>query len=802
MRPPTVAESSAMSSAEEVREVLFALRVEHDALQEAHAHAQHLLEALESLLDMELDDDPFNRVFTSLRKVFSFSHAMLLADATDGVADLQCLASEPPALIGSRWPRGALFQKVMNGRVLATFSHAGLDEWAGAAALGLSVDQPALYAPVRVSQQRGLLVLLDASGGPGFHRSHVALARRFAVLASLALATRAASQSAAEGRRLRELTAQLRQSEQAAKRNADLLNAVVSVLPMGLTVQDETGRTVVVNDAAAAALGLPVEALRSKPLFGLMGGSTADARRRQRHFRQHLLHGGLRTRERAVSIDGDERTLLVTGKPVRIFDEMLMVTASLDITERKRFENELSHRAFHDALTGLPNQALMSEVVAGAIRACPKGGMFALAFIDLDNFKQVNDYYSHAAGDSLLVAVARRIRDNLRPSDTLARISGDEFLLMLNPLLRPEDLRPWINRVVEALKQPFNIEGHEVLTSASVGTCVYPQHGDSYESLRRCADSAMYHAKHRRKGSASHYESAVGSALTVRMAMEQRLRVAIRERHFRTAFQAKVNLQTGCTEGFEALVRWVEPDGSVHLPGQFIDLATELGLLDEITRFVLDDVAGSLPALVARFGDAVSVAINVGARQAGDSVFMQSFIGQLVACGQAPRIIIELTEDAVMATQHFQRRVLPALRQLGVRVSIDDFGTGFSSLSTLADITADEVKVDRAFITDIHLRERSQVILKAIESLCVALDISMVAEGVETADEMAYLRAHTAIRCGQGYLFARPQFLEAVLAGGGNEAPLAPAEPAPQVVAGAADATPAARVRRLPMAGR
>lgn len=395
--------------------------------------------------------------------------------------------------------------------------------------------------------------------------------------------------------------------------------------------------------------------------------------------------------------------------------------------------------------------------------------MFALAFIDLDNFKQVNDYYSHAAGDSLLIAVAQRIRDNIRPGDTLARISGDEFLLLLNPLDRMEDLEPCINRVIAALKQPFTIEGHVVLTSASIGASIHPQHGDSYETLRRCADSAMYHAKHQRRGSASTYDLAADSGLTARMALEQQLRFAIRERHFRTAFQAKVDLQTGRIEGFEALVRWVEPDGTVHLPGKFIDLATEIGLLDEITRFVLDDVARSLPPLILRYGPNLSVSMNVGARQAGDSEFMHSFIHQLVETGLARHIVVEVTEDAVLATQQFQRRVLPALRQIGVRVSIDDFGTGFSSLSTLADITADEVKVDRAFITDIHRRVRSQVILKAIESLCVALGITMVAEGVETAEELAYLRANTTIRFAQGYLFARPVFVhELISATGAN----------------------------------
>ncbi|HET7863974.1 MAG TPA: EAL domain-containing protein, partial [Burkholderiaceae bacterium] len=488
------------------------------------------------------------------------------------------------------------------------------------------------------------------------------------------------------------------------------------------------------------------------------------------------------TYEHTATRDGQTRTWLVTDQPVRIFDEMLLVSAALDITERKRFEDELARQSLHDPLTGLPNRALMAEMVESALRAKARGGMLALAFIDVDNFKQVNDYYGHMLGDALLIAVAQRIRHNIRPADTLARISGDEFLLLLNPLDRLEDLQPWIERIVAALKQPFDIEGQEVLTSASVGTCVYPLHGASYETLRRCADSAMHRAKHRRRGSASYFDLDLDSGVNARMQLEQQLRVAVRERHFKAAFQPKVDLQSGRVEGFEALVRWVEPDGTVRMPGVFIELAGQIGLLDDITRFVLDDVARSLPQLTAWYGAHVSVSLNIGARQAGDIAFMQSFMAQLAASGVARRIVVELTEDALVATQQFQHQVLPELRRLGVRVSIDDFGTGYSSLSTLADITADEVKVDRAFITAIHQRVRSQGILKAIESLCSALEVSMVAEGMETAEELAYLRAHTSIRLAQGYYFSKPRFLEALApaAGPGPATAASPTGPLPR----------------------
>ncbi len=761
--------SPALESNEELREALLKLHAEHDALAQASAHAQQLLDALDALLGMELEDDPFTRVFTSLRRVFSFAHALLLAEPAAGAGSacaLECIAADPPAPLGSTWPIGPLFTKVMNGRVISTFSHAGVDEWRGAARLGLSPEQSALYVPLRVREQRGILLLLSAPGSTGFDRGHVALARRFSVLASHALASRVASQTAAEGRRLRELTAQLRHSEQVAQRNANLLKEVVNVLPLGLTVQDDTGRLVVVNDAAATALGQPADALRGQVLLARHGRPGGDAGQQLLHHREHLHSGSRHTYEHTATLAGETHTWLVTDQPVRIFDEMLLVSASLDITERKRFEDELARRALHDPLTGLPNRALMTEMVESALRAKARGGMFALAFIDIDNFKQINDYYSHALGDALLIAVAQRIRHNIRPADTLARISGDEFLLLLNPLDRLEDLQPWIERIVAALKQPFVIEGQEVLTSASVGTCVHPLHGDSYETLRRCADSAMHRAKHHRRGSASYFDLGLDSGVNARMQLEQQLRVAVRERHFKAAFQPKVDLQSGRVEGFEALVRWVEPNGTVRMPGVFIELAGQIGLLDDITRFVLDDVARSLPQLTQWYGPHVSVSLNIGAKQAGDIAFMQSFMEQLAATGVARRIVVELTEDALVATQQFQHQVLPELRRLGVRVSIDDFGTGYSSLSTLADITADEVKVDRAFITAIHQRVRSQGILKAIESLCSALEVSMVAEGVETVEELAYLRAHTSIRLAQGYFFSKPKFLEALAPAG------------------------------------
>ncbi|WP_018410247.1 putative bifunctional diguanylate cyclase/phosphodiesterase [Methyloversatilis thermotolerans] len=761
VEPVCPPDPGSIESAEVLREALHSLQRQHEALRVAHDHVNQLLQALDTLLGDGAADDAFACVFNALHKTFVFSQALALAEGSDGL--LEAVVAEPVRLVGSRWPVGDFFRKVMDGKVIATFANDALPEWRGAGRLGLCAAQSALYVPLRMRRRRGILVLLRAPGDAGFDRTHVALARKFSLLASHAMAAREASQGETERNRLQALTERLRLSELSAKRNADLLNEIVNLLPVGVTVQDENGRFVLVNDAAAAPWSLPASALRGRQPYALLAREEAETMRVADQVRLHSDRPG--SEERTVLVGSDEVTLLSSYKPVRIFDERLLLTTSLDITERKRFEDELSHLAFHDPMTGLPNRALMQEMVDAALRSHERGGMFALAFIDLDNFKQVNDYYSHAIGDALLMEVARRVSNSMRSSDTLARISGDEFLLLINPLERQEDLPPVIDRVVAAIKQPFTIEGYEVLTSASVGASIFPLHGTHYEALRRCADSAMYRAKSERKGSAAYFDASMGAALTARMELEQRLRNAIRDHAFRCAYQPKVDMRSGRIVGFEALIRWIEADGSVRMPGSFIELATELGLLDDITRFALADACRDIRRLQARHGRDVTVSVNIGARQAGDTAFMEMLIAAIADSGVAPSLILELTEDALVATQRFQRQVLPALRELGVRVSIDDFGSGYSSLSTLADITADEVKVDRAFVHAIHERPRSQGILRAIESLCSALGVVMVAEGVETIEELDYLRTHTQIGVAQGYYFSRPEFIDTLCRG-------------------------------------
>ncbi|MGH6675703.1 MAG: putative bifunctional diguanylate cyclase/phosphodiesterase, partial [Xanthobacteraceae bacterium] len=384
----------------------------------------------------------------------------------------------------------------------------------------------------------------------------------------------------------------------------------------------------------------------------------------------------------------------------------------------------------------------------------------ALAFLDVDNFKNVNDYYTPAVGDALLLKIGQRIAAHLRSTDAVGRISGDEFLVVINPLDDDQFLENLINTLLKELKEPFLIEGYEILTAASIGVSLYPDHGVSYETLRRAAETAMYQVKDGAKGAAALFDCDMARAMTARMAQEQRLRLAVRDGRFCCAFQPKVDIRTEEVVGVEALIRLRDEDGIIQPPGEFIALAIELGLIDDITYMALAEIVKSIDLLDDAFGPQVTISINVAAKQATDAKFMTGFCEELKATGYANRFMVEVTEDAFLAKSLFQTHFLPALREIGTRVSVDDFGTGYSSLATLADVTADEIKIDRSFITDIHSRPRSQSVLKAIEALSEALGMTVIAEGAETFEEVAYLQAATRIRFAQGYYFSKPIFLE------------------------------------------
>ncbi|MFH1344281.1 MAG: EAL domain-containing protein [Pseudomonadota bacterium] len=539
-------------------------------------------------------------------------------------------------------------------------------------------------------------------------------------------------------------------SELALATELRILREVLRMLPTGVTVQDEQGRFLLVNDAAAAQLGIAgseAETPASKEL---------DHRRKTGI--ELLRTGSHAVAEECVNGGQARQVLLTTHRPVRISDRNLLLSSSADISEQKTLEDHLFRSAYYDELTGLPNRGVIEHRVNSLLQR--DHGSFALAFLDIDNFKHINDYYGHPIGDALLIEIAKRLAMDLRESDMLSRISGDEFLLLLNPIQSEQEVAEYIRFTLERLKAPYFIDGSEVFASTSIGISLYPEHGRSYDLLRQNADIAMYRVKNDGKGSAAFFDSSMEREALARMKVEQSLRLAILEKRFCCAFQTKVDIRTQDIKGIEALVRLRDDDGVIQAPGTFVNLAVELGLIDELTHLVLVEIVKSIDLINETFGPDTSISINVAAKQACNPEFMRPFALALEATGYPERFMIEVTEDAFVTKTHFQDQILPIFRKLGVRISIDDFGTGYSSLSALADITADEIKIDRSFITDIHKRPRSQGILRAIESLSEALGMTVIAEGIETFEELAYLQAATKIRYAQGYYFSRPIFLE------------------------------------------
>jgi c-di-GMP phosphodiesterase Gmr len=540
-------------------------------------------------------------------------------------------------------------------------------------------------------------------------------------------------------------------SELAVDSELSILRDVFRMLPTGVTVQDEHGHFLLVNDAAAAQLGIAA----GEPA----APASKELSRRRETGLELLRSGRAAVAEESITSGEVRQVFLTTHRPVRIADRNLLLSSSADISQQKAIEDRLFRSAYHDELTDLPTRRVIEHRANSLLRR-EAHGRFALAFLDIDNFKHINDYYGHATGDALLIEIARRLGLDLRESDMLSRISGDEFLLLLNPVRSEIEVAEYIQFTLERLRAPFFIDGSEIFASTSIGVSLYPEHGRSYDELRQNADIAMYRVKHDGKGAAAFFDDSMEREAIARTKVEQSLRLAILEKRFCCAFQAKVDIRTQDIKGIEALVRLRDDAGVIQAPGTFINLAVELGLIDELTHLVLAEIVKSIDIINETFGPDTSISINVAAKQAGNPEFMRPFALALEATGFPSRFMIEVTEDAFVAKTDFQDEILPIFRKLGVGISIDDFGIGYSSLSALADITADEIKIDRSFITDIHKRPRSQGILRAIESLSEALGMTVVAEGIESFEELAYLQAATKIRYAQGFYFSRPIFLE------------------------------------------
>jgi len=424
-----------------------------------------------------------------------------------------------------------------------------------------------------------------------------------------------------------------------------------------------------------------------------------------------------------------------------------------DVTVRHQVQERLAHSAFHDALTGLPNRALFLDRLAHCHARSKRNPRyhFAVIFLDVDDFKVLNDSLGHNAGDELLAMVAKRIQSGVRPGDTVARIGGDEFTVLLEPMTSPNDVELVTHRVRAALHGPIEISGHTVQLSTSVGVALSsPSYVDPLDLLRD-ADTAMYHAKRDGPGRWRRFDQKMHESAMRRLHVETQLRRGLESGGLKIYYQPIVSLVNGGIEGFEALARLVGEDGEMISPGEFIPLAESLGLVDDILDHALEDVSRRVASWGARH-PGVYVSINVSARSLRPGLVNR--IKNALARHRVPprRIKLELTESLLVTTSPQATQQLVDLKDLGIGLYIDDFGTGYSSLSYLHQFPVDHIKLDRTFVAALD-GQRMPDIVETIVSLSRRLGAAVIAEGIETKAQLASLRA---LHCtlGQGWLFA------------------------------------------------
>ena len=433
-----------------------------------------------------------------------------------------------------------------------------------------------------------------------------------------------------------------------------------------------------------------------------------------------------------------------------------------DITERKAFEEQLRHQALHDPLTDLPNRALFIDRLEHALERAPRSkGQVAVLFLDLDNFKVVNDSLGHLAGDQLLVSVAARLRSCLRPGDTVARLGGDEFTVLIEGASDAAYAARVSERIIEVLRKPFFLDGQEMIVGASIGIALinatFIEHG-SAEGLMRDADIAMYEAKRRGKSRYVVFEDAMNNGALERLNLERDLRRALERGEYRVHYQPTVSLEDKSTVGFEALVRWKHPKRGLVLPEEFIPLAEESGLIVPLGLWVLGEACRQAKQW-QRYRPSnppLMMSVNLSVRQFEHRELVEDITRVLQETGLEPNNLnLEITESVAMRDALQSARIMQELKELGVALSIDDFGTGYSSVSYLQRVPADYLKIDRSFISRLDENPEDKALVKAIVGMARALEMKIVAEGVETATQCKEIWD---LGCdyGQGYYFSKP----------------------------------------------
>lgn len=428
-----------------------------------------------------------------------------------------------------------------------------------------------------------------------------------------------------------------------------------------------------------------------------------------------------------------------------------------DITERKSFEQQIEYQATHDGLTGLPNRSLLSDRLEQCISYAERNGSkLAVAFIDLDRFKLINDSMGHDVGDRLLVEMAKRLSDSVRESDTVVRLGGDEFVILLTNIHKVEDISQSMQRILTSVAQTCEIDQKDFVISCSIGISLFPEDGRDPNTLLKHADSAMYEAKRAGRNNIQFYTHELNQILIERLNIEYRLRLAIERREFLLHYQPKVDFFTGQINGAEALIRWQPPGEPMISPIKFIPVAEETGLIEEIGAWVMMEACNKARELKEKLKRDIPIAVNVSPRQFRQPGFVDTVRAALFATNLDPQCLeLEITESTLIQDAGKFIATLHELKAIGVRLAIDDFGTGYSSMAYLKDFPVDRLKIDRSFVDNLEHEPAKKPILKAIVALGQSLGLKVIAEGVETAYEHNHLRTMGCDEL-QGYFFSKP----------------------------------------------
>jgi diguanylate cyclase (GGDEF)-like protein/PAS domain S-box-containing protein len=545
-----------------------------------------------------------------------------------------------------------------------------------------------------------------------------------------------------------------------------LLNATLDATADGILVVDLEGRISSFNERFAEMWQLPESVLASRDdsaALGFVLGQVVDPDGFVTKVRELYSQPAAESRDLIDFKDG--RVVERYSKPQRVGGEVVgRVWSFRDITETKRLESELAHQAFHDSLTNLPNQVLFRDRVEHALTRVARQQMrLAVLFIDLDNFKTVNDSLGHTVGDQLLVAVTTRLQGCLREGDTAARMGGDEFAVLLEDLEGKDQATVIAERIIDTLRRPFAIVGKEVFIGASIGVA-FDAPGARTDQLLRNADLAMYTAKVRGRGRCQLFEPAMHTAAVERLEVEADLRRACERDEFVVYYQPIVDVRSGWIGGVEALVRWEHPTRGLVPPLSFIPLAEETGLIQEIGRKVLRTACAQVRQWQLELGTVprLSVSVNLSPRQLSDPNLLADVSSALETAGLAAEsLTLEITESAMMHDTDTAVARLTELKELGVSLAVDDFGTGYSSLSYLQRFPIDSLKIDQSFVAGIDGDAEQSALARAIVRLAQTLQLNAVAEGVETESQLVRLR-ELGCRYAQGFFLAMPQDAESI----------------------------------------